>query len=471
MASSGVPSVSQDDNPSNKFVDDLTGFVDLIFNGKSITLTSKGNATFPQYLQSFEMQRMVNGLGFFVITLVDPMWTEVETLVLNSAQAGNTVSMRYGMLGLPGGQNVSPLMKVKLFQYELDPYLDYCIITIKGLCLGIDVLGSSLAGSNAQIKTVLDNGLDARGSTNIGAYVTELAKTLGFEEANRKIDLTDTLVSKDDFGSTDDVAKIRATDNATILSFLTGKLATKANSVDKDKSPYVFFISSEPGEGTTTTKETFHFHRVSSNIKDKPRVTFTLFSDKSSHIKSFKPSYDSTVVNIGKGNTVLAYGYDSVTGESFCTAGGSPVSPNPVELDPSKVDYTARIQNYTPGTKEYVDSLSKLVTTNLAVSPLTAELTIVGDVLFNLIDCIDIFVNIPAGPLKGSPHNTSGRYIIFGIFDTIKDGVFETTLQLGSGFNYTPAGKANVAKEATRAEAEAKVAKAVAGWGFNAVAK
>lgn len=459
----GVPSVSQDVNPSNQFVDDLTGFVDLIFNDKQITLAKVGNATYPQYLQSFEMQRMVNGLGFFSITLVDPMWTEVETLVLNSAQKGNTVSMRYGMFGLTGGQNVSPLMKVKLFQYELDPYLDYCVITIKGLCLGVDVLGSSLAGTNSQVKTVLEGGLDARGSTRISDYVTDLAKVLGFnDDASRKIDPTDTLVSKEDFGTTDDVAKIRATDNATILSFLTGKLVTKANSVDKDKSPYVFFISSEPGEGTKT-KEVFHFHRVSSNIKDTPRVTFTLFSDKSSHIKAFRPSYDNTVVNIGKGNTVLAYGYDSLTGESFCTAGGVPISPNPLELSPSTLDYTARIQNYTPGTKEYVDTLSKIVVTNLAISPLTAELTVVGDVLFNLIDCVDIFVNIPAGPLKGSPHNTSGRYIIFGIFDTIKDGVFETTLQLGSGFNFTPAGKAAASqntKEATRASAEAKLVKA-----------
>jgi len=299
----------------------------------------------------------------------------------------------------------------------------------------------------------------------------ELALLLGFSDADKTIDIeeTESNFSKEDLGTTDDKARILTCDNSTILNHITSVLIPKAVSKDKKKSPFVFYVSKKappPADNSTRSsgsaqpqgeevsgKEVFHFHSVARDINKVPKTKLTLFSDKSSRIKSFKPSFEHTVANISKGTDVVAYGYDRVSGELVGIARHNDSGPS--KMDSPSPTPNAKMGGYIPGERSnQVESLDYVhsVATN---APLTAELVIVGDVSYNLLDCMDIFVNIPTGDRKGEPHNTTNRYLVIGIKDTIQDGVFETTLRLCTGFGFTPAGQAIQADNDARAERSA----------------
>lgn len=471
--------VNRDVNPNNVLVDDMTGFVRLYFDGKPLTLVDAQAATprkIPQYLQSFEFMRVTNGLGRFSITLVDPEWTTVESLLLNSskaregAQEGERVQLEYGMLGVDGKINTSSKIDVLILKYDMEMFLGYSVVVAQGLCLGISTLGSTLIGSSTHTASFLKDTVSSRGTTNVSSYMKELAIMLGFSDADDTIDIeeTDSNFSKEDLGTTEDKARILTCDNSTILNHITSVLIPKAVSKDKRKSPFVFYVSkkapavkktkartgsSSVKETQVSDKEVFHFHSIGRDIDTVPRTKLTLFSDKTSHIKSFKPSFEHTVANISQGTDVVAFGYDRVSGELVGIAQHNDSGTS--KMESPAPNSTARMGGYIPGERaNQVESLNYVhsVATN---APLSAELVMVGDVSYDLLDCIDVFVTIPTGTRKGEPHNTTNRYLIVGIKDTIQDGVFETTLRLCTGFGFTPAGKALLDEEDARVDRDA----------------
>lgn len=468
--------VNRDINPNNDIVDNLTGFVNLSFGGESITLVDPqigAPRKIPQYLQSFEFHRVTNGLGRFSITLVDPEWTDVESKILSCGNSGKKATLEYGMLGIDGKTNSSSVIDILLLKYDMEMFLNYSVLTVQGLCLGVATLGSSLVGSSSKATSFLKDTVSSRGTTNVSSYMYELARVLGFSENNIDIEPTASNFSKEDLGTTEDKEKILTCDNGTILNFITSVLIPKAVSNNKKKSPFVFYVSkgikpsdtagkSASGKETNVSTseekgkdggEVFRFHSVARDIDKSPRTKLTLFSDKASHIKYFKPSFEHSVANISKGTDVVAYGYDRVSGgligEARHNNSGTSKQDSPTPVP------TARSAGYTPGVRaNQVEALDYVhaVATN---APLTAELVMVGDVSYNLLDCMDIFVNIPVGTRKGEPHNTSNRYIVIGITDTISEGVFETKLRLCTGFGFTPAGEAVTKDQEARADRDA----------------
>lgn len=462
--------VNRDENPNNVLVDDLTGFVRLYFGEESLTLVDPqiGPArNIPQYLQSFEFHRVTNGLGRFSLTLVDPNWTDVESRILESTSAGKKMQLEYGMLGVAGNFNTSSRIDILILKYDMEMFLGYSVITAQGLCLGVSTLGSTLLGSSTHTSSFLKDTISSRGTTNVSTYMIELARMLGFSTEDGTIDVeeTDSNFSKEDLGTTEDKARILTCDNSTILNHIVSILIPRAVSKDAKKSPFVFYVSKRPptassGSGRTGVsasasdeavgKEVFHFHSMARDINKVPRTKLTMFSDKTSHIKSFKPSFEHTVANIARGTDVVAYGYDRVSGELVGEARHNNTGPS--KVDSPTPPSTARMGGYIPGERSnQVESLD-YVHSVAANAPLTAELVVVGDVNYSLLDCMDIFVTIPTGSRKGEPHNTSNRYIITGIKDTIQDGVFETTLKLCTGFGFTPAGQAIQADNDAKAE-------------------
>ena len=461
--------VNRDENPNNALVDNLTGFVSLYFGGESMTLVDPKTGparNIPQYLQSFEFHRVTNGLGRFSITLVDPNWTEVESKILASTSAGKKMQLEYGMLGVAGKiNNTSSKIDILILKYDMEMFLDYSVITAQGLCLGVSTLGSTLLGSSTHTSSFLKDTISSRGTTNVSAYMIELATMLGFSMKDKTIDVeeTDINFSKEDLGTTEDKARILTCDNSTILNHIVSVLIPKAVSKDSKKSPFVFYVSKRPPSTSTdrtgvsaaaddeaVDKEVFHFHSMARAINKVPRTKLTMFSDKTSHIKSFKPSFEHTVANIARGTDVVAYGYDRVSGEMVGEARHNDTGPSKVDSPPPSP--TAKMGGYVPGERSnQVESLN-YVHAVAANAPLTAELVMVGDVNYSLLDCMDTFVTIPTGNRKGEPHNTSNRYIITGIKDTIQDGVFETTLKLCTGFGFTPAGQAIQADNDAKAE-------------------
>lgn len=453
--------VSRDENPNNVLVDDLTGFVRLYFGDESLTLIDPQVGlprNVPQYLQSFEFNRVTNGLGRFSLTLVDPKWTEVESKLLSSTSAGKKMKMEYGMLGVAGEVNTSSKIDILVLKYDMEMFMGYSVLSVQGLCLGVSTLGSSLLGSSAHTASFLKDTISSRGTNNVSSYMTELANLLGFSEKDGTIDVeeTESNFSKEDLGTTEDKERILTCDNSTILNHIVSVLVPKAVSKDSKKSPFVFYVSKKPpprsdkkaragvskaSDAASTDKEVFHFHSVARDIDKVPRIKLTLFSDKTSHIKSFKPSFEHTVANIARGTDVVAYGYDRVSGELIGVAKHNDTGPS--KTDSPSPNPTARMGGYVPGERaNQVESLN-YVHSIAANAPLTAELVMVGDVSFSLMDCIDVFVTIPTGDRAGEPHNTSNRYIVIGIKDTIQDGVFETVLRLCTGYGFTPAGKAD----------------------------
>ena len=451
--------VNRDINPNNALVDDLTGFVRLYFGGESLTLVDpKSGPTryVPQYLQSFEFHRVTNGLGRFSITMVDPEWTDVESRILRSSSAGNRVELEYGMLGVDGKVNTSSRLNAIIVKYDMEMFLGYSVITAQGLCLGISTLGSTLVGSSTHTSSFLKDTISSRGTTNISSYMIELAKVLGFSDKDGTIDVeeTESNFSKEDLGTTEDRERILTCDNSTILNHITSVLIPRAVSKTEKKSPFVFYVSnkklpSPDGKSRSGAdvekdskgvgKEVFHFHSMARDIEKIPRTKLTLFSDKTSHIKSFKPSFEHTVSNIVRGTDVISFGYDRVSGELKRSAQHNDSGPS--KMDSPSPPQLAKTGGYVPGEGTNQDASLNYVHSVAASAPLTAELVMVGDVSYDLLDCMDIFVNIPTGKRKGEPHNTTNRYIVVGIKDTIQDGVFDTTLKLCTGYGFTPAGQ------------------------------
>lgn len=456
--------ISKDTNKSNQLVDDLTGFVSVRF-GNTVISTKKNpdNAAenIPQYVQSFNFERVTNGLGNFTLVLVDDQWTVIEQLIQDNK---GKLKIQYGMLSstvtisdtTSEKTNKSPEINAQIYTFDLDMQLDYVVITIQGLCLGTGLLGNSVVGSNAiekeaMVTGVLKSGLDARASFTISELVNNIAGALGYDPAHRNIDKTTNTWTKADLGTTEDLQQALTFDSATVLNVVVKSLIRKASSASDKKSPYVFYISTnDKGE------EVFNFHRHTQSLEKPAKRVLTLFSDPTSHVKSFKPSFEHEVMNVFAGKSVVAYGYDPLTGTMMKI--DYSVENGPSKQNPQEATERYKKASYQGGPREVNDVSLKAITAQMSVSPLTADLIMVGDATYNLMECIDVYVNIPTGPLKGKPHNTSSRFIILGILDSIRDGVYETVLKLGTGSGFTPLGQVLTNVAANNAAVEAKLA-------------
>ena len=449
-----LPVVLKDNNPINDITDNLNGFVKVNIGDVVATMEQNPHNSLqqiPQYIKSFEFDRITNGIGSGSITLVDTEWT-VVTQALHDNKG--VLSFTYGMFSIdPTVNTMQRPISAIAYNYSLDLQLDYVTINLSILCLGANLLSSTVLPGNDSLQdrqaaastalTSVVSSVDTRVSSSISEFITRLAESFGYDKAHREIEPTDVPFTKDDLGLTSDQVKTMRFDNSSALNIIIHRLATTATPENKKHSPYVFFIT----PGNDTGGDVFHFHTVERFKDTTPRTRITLFTDKSSHLKSFTPSYEYNVANIFGGKSVVSCGYNPLTGEFMTVANNVTIGTN--KTDPQEQLNYIKVTSPIAGTQNTLSQRNAAVVSSLSLAPLTAELVLVGDVNYNLCDIIDVYVNIPAGPKKGQPHDTSNKFIILGIKDIINEGVFETILQLGTGQGFTPLGQEATALQAS----------------------
>lgn len=411
-------------------------------------------------VRSFHFERITNGVGNFSMTLVDNNWVEIERAILNAKGKGWFEYGYENALGKP--------IQFQIVGLELEPYLNYVVLNITGLCLGTRLLENSTFMSNCQQNPSISGAITNTGvninNRTLSDFVVDLAKAAGY--TSFVVDPTTVPVIKENLFGTEDVHKVFNSKGMNLFTFIVRKLLPYAispedyakieakskdvfSSESLDIVPFVFFISLN-SEG----KEEFHFHRQDKYKETANLVaTFNLYSDPDTRVISYKPSFEHMIANITRGTSVFAWTYNPLSGTEFEEKGvvdQSPSAVNPYSDYVMKGTYDTNVNSPLASSKILLYSpdpmLNKLsVARALQMSsnaPLTAELVLVGDPNYNICENIDINVNIPFGDSRGHPHDTSNRYMILGIADDINLGVFTTTLQLGTAHGSTEQGKA-----------------------------
>jgi hypothetical protein len=375
-------------------------------------------------------------------------------------------------------------IKIQIIGMELEPYLNYVVLNLSGLCLGTALLENSKFLSSVQQTTVgtnseiTDKGINTKHRA-LHEFVYDLAIAAGYDDKHIDIDRTTIAFAKDDLFGTEDTAKIFNSKGMNVFTFLVRQVLPYAitpedyEKIEASKNifstepptitPFVFFVSTKDGE------ETFHFHKQD-KYKDQVELTriFDLYSDRDTRVISYKPSYEHMIANITRGTSIFAWTLSPLSGTEFEQSYSAEQSPSAIKpffdyaasAGASASDFTNK---YSEATKlllycpdPYVNTLKVARAAQLSTNaPLTAELVIVGDPDYDICNIVDINVNIPFGDKRGNLHNTSNRYMILGITDTIDMGVFTTRLQLGTAHGSTDKGK-QAAKITQEQEARAR---------------
>lgn len=416
-------------------------------------------------IRSFSFERLTNGIGNFTMTLVDNNWAEIEEKILDAKGKG---WFQYGYE--KGFDNLKRKpVKIQIIGMELEPYLNYVVLNLSGLCLGTALLENSKFLSSVKETTVgkekelTDKGVNTK-HRPLHEFVRDLAYAAGYDEKHVDIDPTTIPLVKDDLFGTEDTAKIFNSKGMNVFTFLVKQVlpyavtpddyekiqASKKNVFSTEPpviTPFVFFISTnENGE------EVFHFHKQD-KYKDRVELTriFDLYSDPDTRVISYKPSYEHMLANITRGTSIFAWTLSPLTGTEFEERYSAKQSPSAIKpffdytsssnsFSGNNFAETVKLMLYSPD--PYVNMLKVARAAQLSTNaPLTAELVIVGDPDYDICNIIDINVNIPFGDKRGNPHNTSNRYMVLGITDTIDMGVFTTRLQLGTAHGSTDKGK------------------------------
>lgn len=412
-------------------------------------------------VRSFHFERITNGVGNFSMTLVDNNWVEIERAILNAKGKGWFEYGYENALGKP--------VQFQIVGLELEPYLNYVVLNITGLCLGTRLLENSTFMSNCQQNPSISGAITSTGvninNRTLSDFVVDLAKAAGYTKF--VVDPTVSPVIKENLFGTEDVHKVFNSKGMNLFTFIVRKLLPYAISPEDyskveayskkdnlfsseplDVVPFVFFISLG-----SDGKEEFHFHRQDKYKYDvTPVATFNLYSDPDTRFISYKPSFEHMLANITRGTSVFAWTYNPLSGTEFEEKGlieQSPSAINPYFDYVVKGTYNTNTNSPMVSSKVLLYSpdpmLNKLsVARALQMSsnaPLTAELVLTGDPNYNICDSIDINVNIPFGDSRGNPHDTSNRYMVLGIADDINLGVFTTSLQLGTAHGSTDRGK------------------------------
>ena len=428
--------------------DRLNAVVTLFVGDNMDNITAENTFT---DVRSFSFERLTNGVGNFTMTLVDPNWISLEKALL---EAKGKLFFQYGY-----ENSLSSVYTGLLVGLELEPYLNYVVVHLSGLTTESKLITDSTFMSSALQNTSSTDVSDITQTTlynkgfgvkqrKISDLVTDLAKLAGYtEDSQRIIDETTEVEIKDSMFSTEDSQKILTSKGLNLFTFIVRRLLPLAVHPDdaaafkkqqEEKStepittvPFVFYT-----DVNSDNKQVFHFHKQD-KFKDNPvKAIFNLYSEPDTRIISYKPSYEHMIANLTRGTSIYAWTYSPMSGAEFEEK--AVVKQSPTAIQPYySYDYNdpkagaVKTVSYSPDpmiTKVEVARAAQMAMN----APITADLVIVGDSGYNLTDVIYINVNIPHGSSAGRPHNTTNRYMILGITDTIDLGVFTTSLKLGT---------------------------------------
>lgn len=404
----------------------------------------------PQQLREFSISRLINGIGQFKLTLFDPNYTEIESKLVKNK---GTIAFKYGYSdkysSAGTGPGVSPLYTGKVLSYSIEFFLEGAEISMNGLSAGheLNLIRTFKAHNNFEGKRISD-------------IVTDMATDAGLIPI---VETTARLLTRAESDNVDKIDKVFLQTGETSLQFIINKLLPYAvnNSGDANYGVFVKLNKGKtelhfhtpyykPSDSSTTTSSSTStaVGTAKASVSTEIVPTFTMFKDKDSVLKSFRPDWKmSTYQIIGGGSTFSAAVNSTSKDIRMILVDNNAAVPQTVDGKDNKgINETPKLKGkqistynamVMPGpSKEEQDArvLAALSTRHIGAISATAE--ILGNASsFNIFDKVAVVIYIPKGSDVASlgsqnVHWVSGYYRISGITDIIRGGDFITHLSL-----------------------------------------
>lgn len=340
----------------------------------------------------------------FSITVFDETALELENYLVTSADPFLEVFFRYGYVRGPVSDHFGGTV------------LDYTInISSVGAVLTIDGWSSAMRSHNVPRTRTYEN-------MDIHEIISEIAAMEGWAVGH--VETCDTLLVEDRDRDENVVKqkKVFVQDNLPSTKFILNKLAKYARSKETKDSGFELFFDDVSGIPVV------NFCTRSYLYKEPVETYVTYYGREGQEVISFEPKYSGQTMMV-TGSSVQSYAFDEETGERL------------VYYHDQETNDKARIM----GTKTYntpemgsaVHSFSsanveemRIKSSNMwkrsAMQTHTASMTIKGNPRIKSGDNIDVIYMTP----RQVAHHTSGTYWITTVTNTIRGGLFQTSMEL-----------------------------------------
>ena len=354
----------------------------------------------PQHTQQFTyIRKPYNSANKFIIALFDETALLVEQQLVEGYQS---IKFRYGYVN--GTQ--SPTYSGMVTQYDVDFNPAGAILTIEGLSDSVSTF------SNPKSDVYTDMTIDQ--------IVRKIA-----DEEGWTIGILEPCESVSD-GNTPNKTFTRSNQNA--QEFIVNDLIPDAKSAATGDSNYVLNFEDKE-EGTVVN----FYPQVQAAALSESEVHNYEFQwgagDRKSKVLEFNPDYSGTLCLMSGGATVDSSTIDRITNNIVNMSFTNTDDPNRIVLaDRSGYDYQGATR-FIGGSAQSYDEMKKTAAYLWYVnasSPVTADLTVMGDPLINAFDTVSIVMLNK----DGLPHHSSGIYLVKEIEDDIVGGSFTTKMTL-----------------------------------------
>ena len=392
--------------------------------------------TRPEHFRSFNFKRFTQGIGTFDIVLYDRNWQEIETSLV---RAKGMLFFKYGYSSNIGANDKynSPWIAGKVFTYSLDFNLEGVTIVLTGIAMG-----------HHELATDVEWKVPDKTPIKISSIVKDIGKKFGItkfviEETGDVETTTDAMETLKKIPI--NIAKVGG---STSLEYIVRQLIPISRN-GKGEGGYTFFLEQRD-------KDIYlHFHTltyIAENYQTGFKLpTFTIYKNKLSPVKSFKPNWNISMAQIAGGTKTFSPIYD-LTNQSiqeiFTTQEEIPSKDKGTENTmkepklPSLSDSTHISANPAacwPSQPDAVKAATQNDVSRKTQTAITATLSVVGTPKFGITDPIGVLVYMPRALIgtgsvdaNSKMHWISGMYRIIGIVDSIQNGEYTTTLTLAT---------------------------------------
>lgn len=354
----------------------------------------------PDYLQSFEIERVSEGASKFTLILFDQYWDELESQL---HQGWDNISFRYGHV--TGRQS-------RMFQAMVTDYnLEFSAV---GASLAVNGTTTGIKQNLQKVTTLLD------GETPDAVFIS-LCEQVGWQvgRVDRALAIKDT----SDLYSDVPVSKSWGLVNENPGKYIMREIAPRAIRQSDGKGGYQFYLDD------STKPPTANFHPI--DINPNTDRTYIYQRGVNTNVISFAPDFKGVFGAAGSGNATIVRSnvVDPVTKEESVVEYSIDTNPNkdlsgeythvPQDLNDMNIDSSGM-------SKEEVSAMVNYSWTQNFQTSYEATLEIVGDPTLEVTQTIRVVVLTS----KNTLHHTSGVYMIKGIKDSIEGGIMKSELQL-----------------------------------------
>lgn len=371
-------------------------FVDLFVGGYNLTPVP------PKYLLNFTHERtMTDEANNFSITLYDETALELEYVITTGSR---DVLFRYGYVD----GHASELYSGMILDYGLSFEQGAAVLNVTGTS---NVMRSHAKKATRSFK-----------NKTIDQIVTELAKLEGWDIGY--IEPCVPIKGFYDEASTKEVHKTFQQLNISTPKFIKEELAPYAVSAKTGESGFkLYFKDTASGVKVYFTPPNFN-----QRPKDNNNFLYDMYQTGRGRIKTFSPQVQGSVIIAG-GGTAVAQGFDPLTGELIEAKHTDSTNPNQINTNSKSViayETGKTPINISSASKKEMEARLASLWYNAANLAYPASMNIVGDPTLEP----NTTCNITIITRKGTPHHTSGLYLITKITDQISGGDYDTQVEL-----------------------------------------